>query len=657
MKHSYLRRYSIAILTTLIALLLTQWLWWQLQPTVYPFFLSAVAISSWYGGIGPALLSIALSSLASEYFFLPPIYTLAVSRYSLMRIIYFVIVGVVIASLNAMLRSAQQQAQRERALLQQNQEVLRQSEERYRLMVETVRNYAIFMLDPNGYIINWNIGAERIFGYQEQEIVGQHWDCLFTPEAIKRSLPTQELRAAIDKGISPDDRWYVRKDGTLFWANGIITPLRERSGNLRGFTKILQDLTERKRVEEEREQLLQREQAARSEAEAANRAKDEFLAIVSHELRTPMTAIVGWAGMLEAGKLDELRATLAVETIARNANLQMQLIDDLLDISRIVRGELSLNWGTIDLAAVITAAIEVVQPEANAKRISLNFCQDLSARLPLIVWGDQNRLQQVVWNLLVNAIKFTPDSGRVEVRLEKVKNMTQDQLQIANFAQIQVIDTGIGISPDFLPYVFDRFRQANSASTRAHKGLGLGLAIARYLVELHSGTIDAESQGTGYGAIFTLLLPLMDTVPEVEAARKEQEFITRPLTLDRLQILAVDDEADTQILLSTWLEEYGAEVTVVSSVDEAIEVLERLQPDILISDIGMPGKDGYALIRHVKQIETKTGVRIKAIALTAYAREEDRRQAIQSGFQLYLTKPIDANELIAVIASLTQSSQ
>lgn len=223
--------------------------------------------------------------------------------------------------------------------MQQNQEILRQSEKRYRLMVERVQDYAIFMLDPNGYIIDWNVGVEHIFGYQEQEIIGRSWDCLFMPESIERKVPNQGLRTAVASGISGDNRWwYVRKDGTRFWANGIITPLRDRNGNLYGFTTILQDLTQRKQTEEEREQLLLREQAARAEAEAANRAKDEFLAIVSQELHTPMTAIVGWAGMLEAGRLDELKAAVAVETIARNANLQMQLIDDLLDISRIIRG-------------------------------------------------------------------------------------------------------------------------------------------------------------------------------------------------------------------------------------------------------------------------------------------------------------------------------
>ncbi|OWY68957.1 histidine kinase [cyanobacterium TDX16] len=736
MKRSQLRRYSLAILTTVIALLLTQQLWWQLQPTIYPFFLSAVAISSWYGGIGPGLLAIALSALVSEYFFLPPIYTLSVNGHSLMRIVYFALVALLVVTLNAMLRSAQRQAVRDRALLQQNQERLHQSEQRYRLMVERVREYAISMLDLNGDIINWNVGAERIFGYREEEIVGKSWECLFTPEAIERGFPEQELRTALANGMSGNDRWYVRKDGTLFWANDLITPLRDRSGNLLGFTKILQDLTERKRAEEEREQLLLREQAARELAEAANRSKDEFLAVVSHELRTPMTAIVGWAGMLEAGKLDESRTALAVETIARNSNLQMQLIDDLLDISRIVRGDISLDCHPVKLASIITAAIGAVQPTADAKEIELEFVRESGVvgagffedsceqqtlpRLdppvresakraeeaeeaegeishaprtthhsPLLMWGDPNRLQQVVWNLLANAIKFTPEGGRVEVRLEKVKsqklnvkNVAQNRLpsrsvapasttdsrfptpDSPNYAQIQVTDTGTGIDRDFLPYVFDRFRQANGTSKRAHKGLGLGLAIARHLVELHGGTIEAESLGIGHGATFRVLLPLMETRGELKRAGEaggelipNSEFTTHALPLDRLRILVVDDEADAQILLSTWLEEYGANVTAVGSVNEAIAVLEHSKPDIIVSDIGMPDKDGYVLIRHVKQIEAETGVKIGAIALTAYAREEDRTQALQAGFQLYLTKPVNPNELIAAIASLVQRSK
>ena len=328
---------------------------------------------------------------------------------------------------------------------------------------------------------------------------------MFTPEAIAQGLPERVLNTAITEGFERENRWHVRKDGSHFWAHCFITPLRDGAGNLRGFSKIMQDITDRKRAEEEREELLKREQAARASAEAANRTKDDFLAVVSHELRTPMTAIVGWTGMLRTGMLDEERAALAIETIERNANSQMQLIEDLLDISRIVRGEISLNFGRVDLLDIITSAIEVVQPTADIKGIHLVRAEETSSP-SLLVRGDCDRLQQVILNLLSNAIKFTSQSGRVEIRLSVVDRSEPETT--TRYAQIQISDTGIGISAEFLPHVFDRFRQADSTSARSSKGLGLGLAISRHLVKLHGGTIEAESPGIGQGATFTVTLPL-----------------------------------------------------------------------------------------------------------------------------------------------------
>ena len=344
---SRLRCYSVAVLTVVVALLLTHFLWWLIKPTLYPLFFAAVMVSSWYGGTGPALLSIALAALACAYF-IHPLYSLVGSWSSIVGLVEFVLVALLISLLNAALRSTQRRAemnallaQRSHERLLQTQESLRQTEELYRFLVEGVTDYAILMLDLNGHIISWNTGAKRILGYQEVEIIGQHFERIFTPEQIGRGIPEQALRTAAAVGLSKDNRWHVRKDGTQFWANGVLTSLRDEVGNLRGFAKILQDLTERKRAESERDQLLMREQAARAvseaalgAAEAANRSKDEFLAILSHELRTPLTAILGWAGILHAGKLDEEKAALALETIERNANLQMQLIEDLLDISR-----------------------------------------------------------------------------------------------------------------------------------------------------------------------------------------------------------------------------------------------------------------------------------------------------------------------------------
>ncbi|MCC5603893.1 PAS domain S-box protein [Nostoc favosum] len=535
---SQLQRYSIAFLTVFLALLLTLLLW-QLHRlnSIYPLFLAAVMVSSWYGGFNPGLLATFLSAIVCAYFLLPPFYSLAVTGFSVIGLVQFVLVAVLISSLNSALRQARSQAQKNARTAQDNyeclrqiQDSLRQSEERYRLLIEGVTNYAIFMLDPNGNFTSWNIGAERILGYQEAEIIGQPFERIFSPEAIERGQPQQVLIKAVTEGFSKENRWHLRKDGKFFWAHCVITPLRDENGNLRGFSKIMQDITERKQAEEEKEQLLLREQAARAEAEAANRSKDDFLAIVSHELRTPMTAIIGWAGMLQTGALDEAKATLALETIERNANLQMQLIEDLLDISRIVRGELSLSIDLVDLVEVITAAIEVVQSLADAKDIQLESILDTSIEK---IWGDSDRLQQVVLNLLTNAIKFTPNGGRVKVQLsfspelnssrsERAKrpataNRTQNGLNapLPLTALIEVSDTGQGISADFLPHVFERFRQADSTHTRSNKGLGLGLAIAHHIVELHGGTIQAQSEGIGQGATFTVKLSILEESREI----------------------------------------------------------------------------------------------------------------------------------------------
>lgn len=686
---SQLQQYGVAVLAVVVALLLTQLLWALLKPTLYPLFLAAVMVSSWYGGIGPGLVTTALSTLTCIYFFLLPLYSLLFSRSELLGLLQFVLVALLISLLNSALRSAQQQAessalsaQRNYERLHQTQEILRESEERYRLLVEGVTDYAIFMLDKSGHFISWNVGAERILGYQEAEIIGQPFSYIFASEAVQRGQPEQVLRQTLAEGFSKENRWHVRKDGTQLWSHCMITPLQDENGNLRGFAKIMQDITQRQQIEEERQQLLVREQAARAEAEAANRSKDEFLAIVSHELRTPLTAILGWAGILHAGKLDEVKSAIAVETIERNANLQMQLIEDLLDISRIIRGELSLNFDWVDLIQVIQTAIETVQPAADAKAINLGFSiTDFSfgdttretetvtdqkqpnypsvfpssqgkIQHSQLIWGDLERLQQVVWNLLSNAIKFTPEAGNVTLRL-----FLEAERQDSLLACIQVSDTGKGISADFLPYVFERFRQGNSKSTRSHKGLGLGLAIARHLVELHGGTINVESPGIGQGTTFTVKLPLLKASRRQED--KESSEVSSsltpqpsPLTLEGLQVLVVDDEVDTLEWLSTVLQQSGAQVIAVASVEEALEALENLKPDVLVSDIGMPGEDGYALIGKIRELAPEMGGRIPAVALTAYASVEDYRKALSEGFQLHVAKPVRAGELIAVVTSL-----
>jgi PAS domain S-box-containing protein len=388
--------------------------------------------------------------------------------------------------------------------------------------------------------------------------------------------------------------------------------------------------------------LLERESSARAAAEESNRLKDEFLATVSHEVRTPLTAILGWSRMLEAGGLDAQTTAKAIETIRRNAKSQSQIIDDILDVSRIITGNLHLDLTPTELAPVVEAAINVVRPTAEAKRIQIEsaFASQLT-----LVSGDSNRLQQVVWNLLSNAVKFTPAGGRVQITAG----------QTGAHAEIKVSDNGQGISPDFLPFVFDRFRQADSTTTRRHGGLGLGLAIVRHLVEIHGGTVSAGSDGEGKGATFTVRLPIVSSVTggrnyeRMEASSVTSLAESTPV-LSGLHVLLVDDDPDSLELITAALASRQARVTSVLSSDEAIERIKESMPDIIVSDIAMPGEDGYALMRKVRSLGSDHARMIPAVAITAYAREEDRERALASGFQDYLPKPIEPSELIRVVA-------
>lgn len=680
-RHPWILRYSIAVIASLAALALTQILWYYIQPALYPFFLAAVMLSSWFGGLGPGLVSTVLGASFSEHFFLTPGEPVRLTWANLGRISYFMSVAILISTLNVRLRYTQQraevsaiEAQRNQSLLWQNQQTLQQSEERYRLLVEGVTDYAIFMLNPEGYILSWTTGAEQILGYQEPEIIGQPFSVLFTEEAVKQALPEQVLEVAATQGFSKENRWHIRKDNTLFWAHCVIAVLRDEDGNLQGFSKIMQDITVRKQAEEERNQLLEREQLARQEAELANRAKDEFLAILSHELRTPLTAITGWVGMLRSGKLDDIRTTLALETIERNATLQMQLVEDLLDISRIIRGDLWLDRQPVNLVDVIREAIEVVQPHMEEKQIQFKFeinslsknSLDEQEQKPevasFLVLGDAERLQQVVLNLLSNAIKFTPVEGTVTVNLSIVNHQNSNSELSTNKTkndliqdvQLQVKDNGIGIKADFLPYVFDRFRQADSTNTRFYKGLGLGLAIARYLVEQQGGTIWADSKGERQGAIFTVTLPLLRAIEDSSNSIAYSLEISPEFKLDGVSVLIVEDEADTRTWLTAVFELHQAQVVAVASVDEAVMQLNRCSPDVVVSDIAMPGKDGYALMKEVKQYEKQFGRLVPAIALTAHANLEDIGKAMASGFWQHLAKPIKAETLIAAVIRLVE---
>ena len=490
-------------------------------------------------------------------------------------------------------------------------------------------------------------------------------------ELTAKELPMQ-YSAAHGVEISDFEVDVVHDDGTVANLLEYIVPLFDEDGKPRGAIGAFLDITERKQAEKDRTNLITSLQTQTEHLQKANQMKDEFLAVLSHELRSPLNAIVGWSHLLRTRKFTEEQVAQGLETIERNAKIQNQLINDLLDISRIIRGKLTLNPRSCNLVPIIKSAIETVSLAAQAKEINLHF-DPHDGELPdstsaVMVPGDSDRLQQVIWNLLTNAIKFTPQGGNVEIRLNKATistaNLSNDHDQPRKYAQIQVIDNGIGITADFLPHVFDRFRQADSSSTRSYGGLGLGLSLVRHLTELHGGTVHVESLGENQGSTFTVKLPLIEESYSAEtqkyrqkAAKSDSIFLTSPISfpiLNGVKVLVVDDEVDSREFIATVLQECQAKVTAVSSAQEALEMLTLWTPDVLISDIGMPGENGYSLIRKVRSLSPEKGRDIPAAALTAYARVEDRMQAIQAGFQLHLPKPIEPVELATVVASLVR---
>lgn len=489
--------------------------------------------------------------------------------------------------------------------------------------------------------VSWSEGIWDILGLDRsiEEPTIKSWVDFIHPDDRQRTLQTVEDLFAQGEEYYDEFR-ILRKDGSVVWLSSKGRIIRGADGQIQRFLGVNIDISERKQAEQEREQLLKREQEAREAAEAANRIKDEFLAVLSHELRTPLNPILGWTKLLRNGKLDEAKKAIALETIERNAKLQTQLIGDLLDISRILQGKLTLNIFPVDLAATIEAAKETVRLAAEAKSIQIHT--EISAVKHFM--GDSGRLQQVVWNLLSNAVKFTPTGGQVNIKLESV----------GTDAQIQVSDSGKGISREFLPYVFDTFRQADSATTRQFGGLGLGLAIVRHIVEMHGGTVHADSPGEGQGATFTVKLPLlMATVEE----KPESTQPNNTLDLSGIRALVVDDEADTRDLLVFIIQQHGAEVTAAASATEALKAFKQFQPNVLLCDIAMPEIDGYMLIRQVRTWPLEQGGQIPAIALTAFAGELNQQQALAAGFQKHLAKPVEPDELVQAIANLYQQEK
>lgn len=515
------------------------------------------------------------------------------------------------------------------------EQALAEANQRLGLVVESAVDFAIIVLDLDGKIQNWNSGAERILGWGESEVLGHSADLVFTPEDRAARVPGKEIRQALESGRAIDERWHLRKDGSRFFASGVMATMTGPGGSVSGLVKIMRDNTEGKLSEERLKAAIAEAERSSAAAEDANRAKDEFIAVVSHELRTPLNTIRLWTRMLGNEKLSAKERNDGVQMINRASLAQQRVIDDLFDVSRIASGKLKLALTETLLANVIKSAVEAVEPVASARgiRLTARVAPDLG-----MVRADAGRLQQVIWNLLSNAVKFTPQGGTVTVTSKRK----------AGIVTIEVQDSGIGIKPEFLLHVFDRFRQAEISTTRAHSGLGLGLAIAKQIVELHGGTISATSLGDGQGATFCVQLPL-PVHTDVENSGENRTLDGSPLLRD-IDILLVEDEANARTAMQHLLEENGAKVRSCESVAGARDAIAIRSPQLIISDIGLPGEDGYALIRYVRKLPG--GKSIRALAVTAFARLEDREHALTAGFDDHLPKPVDPDLLLATSSRL-----
>ncbi len=494
---------------------------------------------------------------------------------------------------------------------------------------------AIAIIDPDGFYLQQNGAHFTLLGYADGDLEGKT-PAIYLGEETFRQI----FQQLICTGDYSGEHVCCTKSGEERTIEMSLFTMRSGLGEPQCYVSIKRDITARKNTEAKLAQLLVRERTARADAETANRLKDEFLATLSHELRTPLNAVIGWSRILKAGRLDNESSLHAIQVIERNAWAQKQIIEDILDVSRVITGKLQLHLGPVDLVSVVNAALDAVRPALEAKdvKIETQFARDLK-----VIAGDGDRLQQVVWNLLSNASKFTPVGGTVGVRVRQDKT----------YVEIEVRDTGPGIAPDFLPHVFERFRQADGSTTRTHGGLGLGLAIVRHLVELHGGLIAARNVTDGTGAVFTVKLPLPSTELSLEklppATRVEN---VTEVDLENVRILVVEDEQDALDLITVDLTAHGAKVRGASSAVQALELLSSEEFDLLISDIGMAGTDGYNLIRQVREHENE-GEHIPAIALTAYARVQDRIRAISAGYNTHVAKPVEIKELVTVVKCLT----
>lgn len=593
----------------------------------------AMIASAWYLGLGPGLLLAILLELTLDYF-THPTWTFRSGIIIFNRMVLFTSV-VWFASSR---RTAQQR------LLEQTESL--------RVTLASIGD-AVIATNNDGVITFVNPVAEQITGWSTAQASGKPIHEVFNiineENRARVSSPFETIK---DKGQIvglANHTVLITKDGKEVPIEDSGAPIKDPNGKIIGVIIVFHDVSKRRREELEREQLLTREQAARAAAETSDRLKDEFLATVSHELRTPLNAILGWAATLALGDQDPQMLRRGLATIERNAKAQAQIISDILDVSRIITGKLRLEFRPVELATVLRAAVDTLSPTAAAKSIRINLIVDHENGL---VAGDPDRLQQVIWNLIANAIKFTPKEGMIDIHLQRINS----------HMELTVSDNGAGISGEFLPHVFERFRQADSSTTRAHGGLGLGLAIVRHLAELHGGHVTAASEGPGRGSTFKLSLPVASAVmgqTSGEIVMKLRELVKADQAervtkdLSGLRVLVVDDEPDTLEILSMMLNQSGASVRTATSSADALRTFGEWQPNVLLSDLGMPGEDGYTLINHIRALAPERGGNIPAAAITAHAREEDREKVFAAGYQAHIAKPVDPATLLTALAGLT----
>lgn len=612
-----------------------------LAPALTWLIIAAMIAAAWYLGRGPGLLFAVLFEATLVYFAYAanPQFTFKTALITFNRLILF-------GSL-VLFASSRRNAEKR----------LREQHELLQVTLESIGD-AVIATDIDGKINFINPTAEKLTGWTEAEAAGRTLEEVFQIINEETREPVESPFAIIKRdGVTvglANHTALITRDGREIPIEDSGAPIKDDDGRLVGSILVFHDVSERRTAERERERLFKSEKAARGEAESANRLKDEFLATVSHELRTPLNAILGWASMLNRGNLEEANVRNALEIIERNAKAQAEIIGDILDVSRIITGKMQIESEPVELAAVIQSAVDTLYPAADAKSISLTVSIDENTGL---VTGDADRLQQIIWNLVSNAIKFTPAGGEIKVRLE----------QIDAHAEISISDTGIGISPKFLPFVFERFRQADSSTTRTDSGLGLGLAIVRHLVELHGGTVRAESEGEGKGAAFTIKLPLGvagetiaptdKTSPAPNLTKEARGKTSDAPDLRGLRVLVVDDDPDTLEILNLMLSQYGAEVRTAASVVDALETFLDWKPAVLVSDIGMPNEDGFSLIGKIRGLSPEQGGNVPAAALTAYVRERDKFQALAAGFQTHIAKPVEQTTLAEAVAELARQGK